>query len=202
MIVLPEDKNIISLLTAEDSKQLLLALFSEEDDLPEMSPLANMAYTMVKNKSDRISSMKSRAGKQGGAPKGNTNAKKQAEQPTVSESVSVTVTDTVSDTVSVNSSVSTSSAKNVENVENLKLTDRRTDERIKLTNEQEKDLIRRFGKVAFNAALNQWELWLNNNPQITKANDFKGISKILAEDFGEIERIPVSDLTKMGSSTE
>ncbi len=85
MIILPEDQNIVSLLSAEDSKALLMALFSEPDNVTELSPLVNMAYTVIKGKSDRISEKKSRAGKQGGAPQGNQNAQKQAEQATTQE---------------------------------------------------------------------------------------------------------------------
>jgi hypothetical protein len=75
-----EDKNIVSLLSAEDAKCLMLALFSDDDDMPEMSPLVLMAYTVIKSKSDRISARKSHAGRQGGAPINNQNALKQAEQ--------------------------------------------------------------------------------------------------------------------------
>jgi len=80
MIILPEDKNIMELLSANDAQQVLLALFSESDDMPALSPLANMAYTAIKSKSDRITERKSRAGISGGAPQNNQNAKKQAEQ--------------------------------------------------------------------------------------------------------------------------
>lgn len=80
MIILPEDKNIISLLSSEDAQQVLLALFSESDDMPDLTPLANVVYTAVKSKSDRITERKSKAGKTGGAPKNNQNAQKQAEQ--------------------------------------------------------------------------------------------------------------------------
>jgi len=119
MIVLPEDKNIMLLLPPEDAKQVLIALFSNEGDLPKMTPLANMAYTAVKSKSDRISKTKSSAGKLGGAPKNNHNAKKQAEQaettktstpqkkqakqPTVTDTVTDTVSDTVTDTKDIES---------------------------------------------------------------------------------------------------
>lgn len=46
-IVLNGDKNVVSLLPPEDARQVLLALFSEADDLPEMTPLANMAYISI-----------------------------------------------------------------------------------------------------------------------------------------------------------
>ncbi|MCL2498218.1 MAG: hypothetical protein FWF06_06385 [Symbiobacteriaceae bacterium] len=52
MIILPEDKSIVALLSAEDAQQLMLALFSSEKELPEMSALAKMAYTVIKAKSD------------------------------------------------------------------------------------------------------------------------------------------------------
>ena len=54
MIIMPEDRKIIELLPLEDAKQLLLALFSEDTDKLELSPLANMAYVAIKSKSDRI----------------------------------------------------------------------------------------------------------------------------------------------------
>ena len=83
MIILTEDKSIMSLLPPDDAKQVLLALFSTDDDIPEMTPLANMAYITVKNKSDRLtkaqnefSTIQSKNGKKGGAPIGNQNAKK------------------------------------------------------------------------------------------------------------------------------
>jgi len=69
----------MALLPPDDAKQVLLALFSAPGDVPEMTPLANMAYTAVKGKSDRISARKSSAGKMGGAPAMNQNARKQAE---------------------------------------------------------------------------------------------------------------------------
>ena len=46
-IVLTGDKNLLSLLPPEDARLVLLALFSEDGDLPEMTPLANMAYTSM-----------------------------------------------------------------------------------------------------------------------------------------------------------
>ena len=79
MIILSEDKNIMSLLSEHDAHQVLLALFSEPDDIPELSPLANMAYTAVKSKSDRISERKSKAGKLGGSAHKDQSAKEQAE---------------------------------------------------------------------------------------------------------------------------
>lgn len=109
MIILPEDKTIIALLSAEDAKQVLLALFSEEGELPVLSPLANMAYTAVKTKSDRISDKKSKTGKLGGAPKNNQNAKKQPKQPKQPNDEKTTETthrtSTVSDTVTVSVTV-------------------------------------------------------------------------------------------------
>ena len=80
MIFLQEDKKIASLLPPNEARQVLLALFSELDDLPEMTPLAYMAYTAIKGRRDRISKVKSKAGKTGGAPKGNQNALKQPKQ--------------------------------------------------------------------------------------------------------------------------
>lgn len=84
MIIMPEDKEIILQLSTEEQASVFLALLSSEDEIPELTPLARMAYTVIKGKSERISSIKSAAGSQGGAPKGNSNARKQpkqAEQP-------------------------------------------------------------------------------------------------------------------------
>jgi len=81
MIILPKDKNIVSLLPPDDSKQLLMALFSDSD-LPEMTPLAYMAYTAIKSASDGVSKARSKAGNEGGAPNGNRNAAKQAQPST------------------------------------------------------------------------------------------------------------------------
>ena len=86
MIILPEDKNIVSLLSGDDARQLLIALFSESDDVPQLSPSANIAYTAIKSKSDRITERKSRSGKSGGAPKNNQNAQKQADDEKTSGS--------------------------------------------------------------------------------------------------------------------
>lgn len=79
MIILPEDKKIISLLPAEDAQQVLLALFSEPDETLDLTPLANMAYTVIKGKSDRITERKSKAGKLGGVSKNNQGAQNQAD---------------------------------------------------------------------------------------------------------------------------
>jgi len=46
-IALTGDKNVMSLLPPEDARLVLLALFSEDGDLPEMTPLAKMAYTSI-----------------------------------------------------------------------------------------------------------------------------------------------------------
>lgn len=64
MTVHQEEKKIASLLPPEDARQVLLALFSEGDDLPEMTPLANMAYTAIKGKSDRIAKARTNQAKQ------------------------------------------------------------------------------------------------------------------------------------------
>jgi hypothetical protein len=48
------DKNIVSLLPPKDAKQVLLALFSEDNDLPEMTPLANIAYTSITGKGVKV----------------------------------------------------------------------------------------------------------------------------------------------------
>jgi len=121
MIILPEDKNIVLLLPRRDAYALLLALFSETEDLPELTPLANMAYTVIRGKSDRISERKARAGRKGGAPENNRNAAKQTEQVSQADQAeqadarkttfrTSTVTDTVpvpdTDTVPVTGSTS------------------------------------------------------------------------------------------------
>ena len=89
MLILPEDKSIISLLNPDESKLLLLAIFTdegEEVDLSVMSDLTKMAYFVIRDKSERISSKyvnflnkQSKNGGKGGAPSGNQNAKKQPE---------------------------------------------------------------------------------------------------------------------------
>ena len=42
-----EAKNVASLLAPEDARQVLLALYSAEDDMPEMTPPASMAYVLL-----------------------------------------------------------------------------------------------------------------------------------------------------------
>lgn len=79
MIILPEDKAIISILSAEDAGHVLMALVSD-DESPELSVQAKVVYTVIVERNKRISEKKSQAGKMGGAPKNNHNAKKQAEQ--------------------------------------------------------------------------------------------------------------------------
>ena len=44
---LNEAKNVASLLAPEDARQVLLALYSAEDDMPEMTPPAFMAYALL-----------------------------------------------------------------------------------------------------------------------------------------------------------
>lgn len=86
MIIMPEDKNIIALLPPNDAQLLLLALFSEDDNIPELSPIALMAYTVIKAKSDRISKIKSENGKKGGRPsKNQVNAEEAAESKVYQE---------------------------------------------------------------------------------------------------------------------
>ena len=71
--------------------------------MPEMTPLANMAYTAIKSKSDRIKKRKSLAGRMSGASKNNQNAAKQAKQ---AEGVKTTYrTSTVSVSVYINDNV-------------------------------------------------------------------------------------------------
>jgi hypothetical protein len=76
MAVLPEDKIIVSLLPPEDARQVLLALFSEGEYLPEMTPLANMAYVVITGKGYRISKANPGTGNKVRAPKGNRDAVK------------------------------------------------------------------------------------------------------------------------------
>ena len=61
MTISHKDKTIVSLLPLEDARQVLLALFSEEGDLPEMTPLAIMAYSAVKSKNRQIITDKSKS---------------------------------------------------------------------------------------------------------------------------------------------
>lgn len=79
MIIMPEDKAIISILSAEDAGHVLLALVSD-DESSELSVQAKVVYTVIYERNKRISERKSKAGKTGGAPQNNQNAKKQAEQ--------------------------------------------------------------------------------------------------------------------------
>ena len=53
MVVRTEWKYIVSLLSAEDAKQVLMALFSKEGDMPEMTPPAFMAYTIIGGKAPK-----------------------------------------------------------------------------------------------------------------------------------------------------
>ena len=110
MIILPEDKAIITILSEKDAKEVFIALVSEESVSNELSPQALIVYTVITERNKRISEKKSNAGKQGGAPKNNQNAKKQAEQAdddnsnettlrTDTDTVSITVSETSTDTV-------------------------------------------------------------------------------------------------------
>jgi len=56
MIIFSEDKYIIELLSEEDHKPILLALFSKTDDLPEMTDIQRIVYQILKNKSDKVES--------------------------------------------------------------------------------------------------------------------------------------------------
>jgi len=104
MIILQEDKNIVSMVPRDEAYELLLALFSAEDELPELSPAAYVVYTVIRSKSERISERKASAGRKGGAPENNRNASKQTKQAdarkttyrttTVPDTVPVSVPDT------------------------------------------------------------------------------------------------------------
>lgn len=85
MVILPEDKSIISFLNDKEARELLLALVSDEEP-QDISDKAMMVYTVINNRNRRISKNKSEAGKQGGAPKGNQNAKKQTDNTETSNS--------------------------------------------------------------------------------------------------------------------
>ncbi|MDR1328876.1 MAG: DnaD domain protein [Oscillospiraceae bacterium] len=104
MIILPEDKNIIALLSGDEKQLLLLALFSEDDDMPEIQGAALVAYTAIKSKSIRISKRKSTAGKKGAettnSGKGRQTATGVGKERQTAATVTDTVTDTVSETVS------------------------------------------------------------------------------------------------------
>jgi hypothetical protein len=72
MKVLPEDKPLVELLTPEDARLMLLAIFSEPDDIPELTPTAKIAFTAITLKSERLenwnqdlSSKRSESGKKG-----------------------------------------------------------------------------------------------------------------------------------------
>jgi hypothetical protein len=80
-IVLTGDKKVVSLLPSEDAKLVLLALFSEDGDLPEMSPLANMAYTSI-YKSGMASNTMSAISKSGAVNNSNRNTLKQTKTVT------------------------------------------------------------------------------------------------------------------------
>ena len=78
MIILPDDKAIIEMLTPEDAKQVFLALLSEDE--VDLSPQAMIVYTVIHGRNDRFSKKQAENGGKGGAPKGNQNAKKQPKQ--------------------------------------------------------------------------------------------------------------------------
>jgi hypothetical protein len=77
-IVLTGDKNVLSLLPPEDARQVLLALFSKDGDLPEMTPLANMAYTSMIGNGIQIIGNKSATGKPRCTQGSNRNTAKQS----------------------------------------------------------------------------------------------------------------------------
>ena len=126
MIIMSEDKFMIEQLSPDDSHLLVLALFSEENDIPELTPMARLVYSVIKSKNDRISEKQkefsvkqSEKGKKGGAPKNNQNAIKQAEtsqnnpnnpnNPKQAET-SLTVTDSVTDSVTVTEDIPATAA--------------------------------------------------------------------------------------------
>ena len=77
MIILPDDKLIINMLTPEDAKQVFLALLS--DDKPELSSEAKIVYTVIHERNKRLSEKRAKAGAMSGNKQGNKNASKQAE---------------------------------------------------------------------------------------------------------------------------
>jgi DnaD/phage-associated family protein len=113
MILLPEDKSIVSLLDAKDAQSVLLALVSDESDMPNLSQAANIVFTAIKVKSDRISVKQSENGRKGGRPKATESQKSQRNPQNPTEPTkatesqkslrtsSVTVTDTVTEPVDV-----------------------------------------------------------------------------------------------------
>jgi len=62
-IVITGEKNLVALLPPDDARLVLLALFSDDCDLPEMTPLANMAYTSMKIKDVQTTQPKQATGK-------------------------------------------------------------------------------------------------------------------------------------------
>ena len=128
MIILPEDRNIVELLSPEDAQMLLLALFSDDDIPTVLSATANLAYTVIKSKSERLLKgrdafllKQSERGKKGGAPTGNQNANKQPKttqnnlnnpkQPETSQTG--TGTDTVTGNNTVTNTVTKKETKNL-----------------------------------------------------------------------------------------
>ena len=83
MIILPDDRLIIEMLTPEDAKRVFLALVSDGE--PELSPEARIVYTVICERNRRISAQKAAAGTMGGAPLGNKNASKQPREFQTSE---------------------------------------------------------------------------------------------------------------------
>lgn len=132
MIVLPEDRAVMELLSPEDARQVLLAIFSSPGDEPDLSPLANMAFTIVRSKSDRLSAVHNDRGRAGGIasaearrkkngsaiPPNATNAPERNQtnpnagdcRPNDSEQSEATVTVTVTDTDTGTNSLNESSA--------------------------------------------------------------------------------------------
>jgi hypothetical protein len=140
-------------------------MWAQGRELPELDTICSMMFRLMTAQCERISLVNSVNGSKGGAPKGNKNAKtsettqtseNNPNKPTVTESVAVTVSDTI--TVS------------------------KTAVTVMLTDAQRNALIDEFGITAFKAAFNKWLTWKESHKP-KRADDFKGISKILNEDF-------------------
>ena len=106
MIILPEDKKLIEMLSDSEAKSLILALLDESVDIDALTPLALMAYTVIGDKASRISKKQSENGSKGGRPK-SQKSQDNPKKPTEPKKASVTdtVTDTATDTVNEDSSV-------------------------------------------------------------------------------------------------
>ena len=88
-LLYPNYKEQIDLLSVEEKAELLDAIFDYQNgiEVGELSGITRMAFSFIKSQFDRdneawenTKQARSEAGKKGGAPKGNSNAKKQPKQ--------------------------------------------------------------------------------------------------------------------------